>query len=57
VLTAAEQHLVKTLPSEKGGPSQAGAKPFDRDRPANDGINGRDDYRVKVVSFIMTSAH
>jgi len=34
VLTAAEQHLVKTLPTEKGKrPPQGGTEPLDRDRP------------------------
>ena len=46
VLTAAEQHLVKTLAAEKGArPAQTGADASDRNGPADHGGHGRGGHR------------
>ena len=50
VLTAAEQHLVKSLPAEKGeGPAQASTDPSDRNGPSNHGSDGPGDHRRQGV--------
>ena len=46
VLTSAERHLVKTLPSrERQGPAQTSAMPSDRGRAADHGGDGSGDHR------------
>ena len=46
VLTAAEQHLVKALPPEKGRDlAEAGPYPSSRNGSAGDGENDSGDYR------------
>ena len=50
VLTAAEQHLVKSLPAEKGqGPAQASADPSDRNGPSGHGSDGPGGHRRQGV--------
>ena len=46
VLTAAEQHLVKSLPAERGRDlPEASAHPPDRNRPPHAGRDGRGHHR------------